>query len=217
MHRYQINNRYGSNDRHRVFVSYYHAEDQDYRERFELLFSDIHDIMVSESVEIGDIDPYLKTETIRQKIRDEYLRDSTVTVVLVGAHTWQRKFVDWEIGSSLRQTQNSSRSGLLGILLPTYPRPSGLLGALNNALSTPYNDIKTAYCNGRPIYYDYRTIPPRLHDNIERGFATIHNWSGNPFEVQGWIHDAFKRRNENPSPDNSRDSFINNRSGERWY
>ena len=70
------------NNRHRVFVSYYHAEDQDYRERFELLFSDIHDIMVSESVEIGDIDPNLKTETIRQKIRDEYLRDSTVTVVL---------------------------------------------------------------------------------------------------------------------------------------
>ena len=56
------------NDRHRVFVSYYHTADQDYRERFEGLFSDIHDIMVSESVEIGDIDPYLKTDTIRQKI-----------------------------------------------------------------------------------------------------------------------------------------------------
>ena len=109
------------NNRHRVFVSYYHREDQCYRNQFEGLFSDIHDIMISESVEIGDIDPNLNTETIRQKIRDEYLRDSTVTVVLVGAHTWQRKFVDWEIGSSIRQTQYSSRSGLLGILLPTYP------------------------------------------------------------------------------------------------
>ena len=87
------------NNRHRVFVSYYHAEDQGYRERFEGLFSDIYDIIVSESVEIGDIDPNLKTETIRQKIRDEYLRDSTVTVVLVSARTWQRKYVDWEIGS----------------------------------------------------------------------------------------------------------------------
>lgn len=180
------------NDRHRVFVSYYHVEDQNYRERFEILFADIHDIMVSESVEIGDIDPTLSTERVRQIIRDQYLRDSTVTVVLVGAHTWQRKFVDWEIGSSIRDTRNSSRSGLLGILLPTYPRP-------------PNN----------PNNYYIHTIPPRLHDNIQCGFATIHNWSNNPTEVQGWIHDAFKQRTE-ILPDNSRDSFKNNRSGERW-
>lgn len=38
------------NNRHRVFVSYYHDEDQGYREWFERIFSDIHDIMVSESV-----------------------------------------------------------------------------------------------------------------------------------------------------------------------
>ena len=181
------------NTRHNVFVSYYHTEDQDYRERFEGLFSDIHDIMVSKSVEIGGIDPNLKTETIRQKIRDEYLRDSTVTVVLVGAHTWQRKFVDWEIASSIRKTKNNTRSGLLGILLPTYLRPPG-----------------------KPNNYYIHTIPPRLYKNIECGFAQIYNWSDNPYEVQKWIDEAFKRRNENPPPDNSYSSFVNNRSNERW-
>ena len=99
------------NDRHRVFVSYYHDEDQDYREYFEELFSDIYDIMVSESVEIGDIDDTkLSTERIRQIIRDEYLRDSTVTVVLVGEHTWQRKFVDWEIGPPASARQSTVRA-----------------------------------------------------------------------------------------------------------
>ena len=181
------------NNRHRVFVSYYHNDDQYYKNAFERLFSGIHEIMVSESVEIGDINPNLKTETIRQIIRDEYLRDSTVTVVLVGAHTWQRKYVDWEIGSSIRQTQYNSRSGLLGILLPTYPKPPG-----------------------EPNNYYIHTIPPRLHDNIQCGFAQIYNWNDDPATVQSWIHDAFKRRNENPPPDNSRDSFKNNRSGERW-
>ena len=133
------------------FVSYYHGEDQDYKGLFEGLFSDIHNIMVSESVEIGDIHPYLPTERIRQIIRDEYLRDSTVTVVLVGAHTWQRKFVDWEIGSSIRSTKNNTRSGLLGILLPTYPRRFGDMSKYN-----PY------------------TIPPRLYKNIECGFAKLY-------------------------------------------
>lgn len=178
--------------RHKVFVSYYHAEDQQYRELFEGLFSEIYNIMVSESVEIGDIDPNLSTERIRQIIRDDYLRDSTVTVVLVGAHTWQRKFVDWEIGSSIRDTKLNPRSGLLGILLPTYPRP-------------PQN----------PNNYDHCTIPPRLHDNIECGFAKIYNWSDDPLTVQSWIHEGFIRRKEK-LPNNSRDSFVNNRSGERW-
>ena len=182
------------NSRHNVFVSYYHAEDQAYREHFEGLFSGVHDIMVSKSVEIDDIDDTkLSTERIRQIIRDRYLKDSTVTVVLVGAHTWQRKYVDWEIGSSIRRTQNSSRSGLLGILLPTYPRPPG-----------------------KPNNYYIHTVPPRLYKNIECGFAKIYNWSNNPDEVQGWIQEVFDRRNEDPRADNSYPSFAKNRSNERW-
>lgn len=182
---------YGNNSsRHKVFVSYHHANDQAYRNRFEQLFANLHEIMVSRSVQIGEISPNTSTETIRQKIRDEYLSDSTVTVVLIGAQTWQRKHVDWEISSSIRETRNSSRSGLLGIILPTYSR----------------ND---------PTKYDPYTIPPRLYDNIKVKFAKLYNWSDNPAVVQGWIHEAFERRNK-IIPDNSFPNFSNNRSGERW-
>ncbi len=133
--------------RHKVFVSYHHARDQSYRDRFERLFAYDHDIMVSRSVQIGDIPANLTTETVRQKIRDEYLRESTVTVVLIGAETWQRKHVDWEIASSIRHTEFNLRSGLLGILLPSYQKPA-------------------------PGKHQSSTIPPRLHDNIECGFAS---------------------------------------------
>jgi hypothetical protein len=176
--------------RHKVFVSYHHANDQAYRDKFEKLFNERHDILVSKSVQIGDIAEGLKTETIRQKIRDEYLRDSTVTVVLIGTQTWQRKHVDWEIGSSIRETKNSSRSGLLGIVLPTHP----------------------SY--GKDTYDPY-TIPPRLFDNEKCGFAEIYKWSTDPAQVQAWIHAAFERRNK-INPDNSYPNFVNNRSGSRW-
>ena len=181
------------NNRHKVFVSYHHANDQCYKDRFETLFVKIYDTMVSKSVEEGDIDPNLKTDTIRQKIRDEYLQDSTVTVVLIGSETWKRKHVDWEIASSIRDTEYNPRSGLLGIVLPSYQSPNEDMSKYN-----PY------------------TIPPRLYDNIVCGFAKIYNWSEDPFVVQSRIHEAFKRRNENPPPNNSRDSFKNNRTGERW-
>jgi len=176
--------------RHKVFISYHHKNDQDDRDKFEKLFVDKHDIMVSKSVQIGEIDKNLKTDTVRQKIRDEYLRDSTVTVVLIGSETWKRKHVDWEIGSSIRQTQHNSRSGLLGIILPSYPR----------------RDSKK---------YDPHTIPPRLYDNIECGFATLHNWTDDHKQIQKWIHDAFERRND-ITPDNSFENFVNNKSGDRW-
>lgn len=176
--------------RHKVFVSYHHANDQAYRDAFERLFSNVHDIMVCRSVQIGDIDPYLKTETIREKIRDAYLADSTVTVVLIGSQTWQRKHVDWEIGASIRHTEHNPRSGLLGILLPTYQRAS-------------------------PTEYYIHTVPPRLHYNVKCGFAKIYNWSSNPAQVQSWIHEAFERRNR-VIPVNSYPSFANNRTGDRW-
>ena len=215
MHYYQ--SRHPQNNRHRVFVSYYHNDDQYHRNLFEGMFSDYHDIMVSESVEIGDIDDTrLSTDQIRQIIRDKYLRKSTVTVVLVGERTWQRKFVDWEIGSSLRQTEYNPRSGLLGILLPTFPCHTVLSGTLRPALWVPTTDIRTISENGRLLSYDSRRIPPRLHDNVERGFAKIYPWSDAPDTVQSWIHEAFKRRDKNPPPDNSYPSFKNNRTGERW-
>jgi len=177
--------------RHKTFVSYHHYNDQYYRDLFESMFQNYYDIMVSKSVQIGDIGDNLSTEYIRQKIRDEYLRDSTVTVVLIGSQTWQRKHVDWEIGSSIRDTRLNPRSGLLGIILPTYPRQD-------------------------TSKYDPHTIPPRLSSNITCGYAKIYNWGNNPAQVQGWIHDAFNRR-KMVNPDNSYPSFVNNRSGQRWY
>jgi len=177
-------------NRHKVFISYHHARDEEYKIAFERRFGDVFGAIVLGSVSDGDIDPNLPTETIRQKIRDEYLRDTSVTVVLIGAETWQRKHIDWEIGSSVRHTEYNPRSGLLGILLPTYPRTN-------------------------PTKYNPRTIPPRLYDNIKCEFAAIYNWSDSPTAVQDWIHQAYLRKSTK-QPDNSRASFGKNRTGDEW-
>jgi len=173
--------------KHKTFVSFHH-EDQGYKSKFvDMMEGDI----VDKSVEDGDIDnTWLATETIRQKIRDEFIRDATVTVVLIGPCTWQRKHVDWEIGSSLRDTRLNSRCGLLGILLPNHAN---------------YGTAK----------HNPSLIPPRLADNCggQDPFARICDWSDDPESVGNWIHRAFSRRNGTP-PNNSRQQFARNRSGE---
>ena len=176
--------------RQKVFVSFHH-EDQAYKDRF---VRGMGHNFVDESVEEGDIDDArLQTDTIRQKIRDEFIADATVTVVRIGPCTWQRKHVDWEIGSSLRDTRNNPRCGLLGILLPNHP------------------DF------GKAVYHP-NLIPPRLADNCggDDPFARIYNWRRlNPQAialVRQWIHLAFQRRGGHP-PNNARRQFGRNRGG----
>ena len=175
-------------DRHKVFISYHHKLDELYKKKF---CSELGTDIVDRSVEDGDIDSRLPTDTVRQKIRDNFIADATVTVVLIGKCTWQRKHVDWEIGSSLRDTKNNSRCGLLGILLPSH-----------------YN-----YSNDT---YNSHLIPPRLADNcgVKDSFAKIYDWPEvwNTDSVRRWIHAAFQRRTS-VNPDNSRLQFRNNRSG----
>ena len=68
--------------RHKVFVSFHH-EDQAYKDRFVRGMG--HDF-VDESVEEGDIDDArLQTDTIRQKIRDEFIADAMAELGKVSA------------------------------------------------------------------------------------------------------------------------------------
>lgn len=167
-------------NKHKVFVSF-HNHDQYRKDQFEHLFG--WDAIVSRSVLAGDISDDLKTETIRQKIRDEYLRDSTVTIVLIGQETYKRKYVDWEISSSLRHTAYNKRSGLLGIFLP------------ESGMST------------RNFYPE--RVPPRLADNLMNGYAKLYDWTGDALTIRRWVHEAYERKSK-IIPDNSRPLFGRN-------
>ena len=63
------------------------------------------------------------TQYVLRQIRQLYLRDSTVTIVLVGKCTWARRFVDWELQASLQRRAGGHPNGLIGILLDNSTRP----------------------------------------------------------------------------------------------
>ena len=104
-------------EKHKVFISYYHDADQAYADELRNFYEDA---IIDRSIydDIG----HLKNETILDKIKFEHLKDSTVTVVLVGKHTWGRKWVDWEINASLRPYGERTRNGLVGVYLPGHSR-----------------------------------------------------------------------------------------------
>ena len=171
---------------HNVFITYYHDHDQQAKDRFVSMMGNN---IVDMSVDIGDIsDTNRPTEATLQRIREDYIAQASVTVVLIGRCTWQRKFVDWEIGASLRETRTNLRCGLLGILLPSHP------------------DFEREG-------YRSQLIPPRLAANCggDEPFASVYDWSGDPSKVRCWIHRAFLRRRRQPDAANSYPLFADNR------
>ena len=139
-----------------------------------------HEIIIDKSVDTGDISDNLSNEQIRQKIRDEYLRDSTVTIVLVGLETKKRKHVDWEIYSSMIDGKVNKKSGILVVNLPST----------NCANFTAWHDDEkeTVYpenerwvsINSRAEYERrYPHMPDRIIDNLLKAEAkvSVTNWS----------------------------------------
>ncbi len=176
---YPMNGLLGSAVRHNVFISYYHNADQAYRDAFETAYGHL---FISKSVNPGDITTDLNTDYIKRLIQEDYISDASVVIVLVGAKTYCRKHVDWEISAGLNK-KVGGYSGMIGILLPDIP--------LNEASE-----------------YQYDAIPARLADNAKSGFAAIYTWNwitASQDRVKTAIGDAFNARiNKADKIDNSR-------------
>lgn len=152
--------------RRKTFISYYHHDDQAFKEKFKNLFDDL---IVNKSVEKDDVDSNNEDEYIKQLIQKDYLADTTVLVVLIGPNTKCRMHVDWEISGALNLKVGDSNAGLLGIQLPTHPD----------------------FGKGK---HTYDLLPARLSDNLKTGYAIIRDWTTDRVKMQSYIEEAFEKR-----------------------
>lgn len=104
--------------RHKCFLSY-HSGDVAEVETFIDTFGEV---FIPRVIGVTDEDDFIDsgdTGYVMNRIRDKYLRESTVTIVLVGRCTWARRYVDWEIYSTLRRDPLNRLSGLMAVTLPS--------------------------------------------------------------------------------------------------
>lgn len=97
---------------HKTFLSYHHTNEQDLKDEIIEKFGG--ESFIDKSVSDGDISTINVSEyNIMREIRENYLGDSTVTVVLIGKETASRPFVNSEIQASL---WGDNPAGLLGVI-----------------------------------------------------------------------------------------------------
>jgi len=181
--------------KHKVFISYHHANDQWYKNEL-LRLNELHNIFINGSVDTGDIDERLDNQTIRQIIRDYYLKDTTVTILLVGTETKNRKHIDWELKSSMINGSLNKKSGILVINLPstncTYytATHSGEKEKVH-----PENDSWTSISTRAEYERRYPYLPARIIDNLLKTEAKISvvNWNElNIEKLRFLIHATFE-------------------------
>ena len=100
--------------KHRCFVSYHKVNSTAVKNFVE----EFSDVFTAKTVGVTDEDDFINSDDrdyVMRRIREKYLSNTTVTIVLIGECTKARKYVDWEIASTLRNDPVNGRSGLLGI------------------------------------------------------------------------------------------------------
>lgn len=121
---------------------------------------------------------HLTDDTIYKKVRRKMMNCS-VTVVLIGERTGHRKWIDWEIWASLR------------------------------SYTHPYDPLKSFKPNGLLAIYlptDSHSVPDRLQDNINSGFAVSMKWKNLERDFESKVNYAYwNRSNVDYKRDNSRE------------
>ena len=192
--------------RHKVFISYYHHDDQTYKDiliNMQELNPDtwqLQSIFEDCSVHENEIDDAgLTSEQIRCIIRDEYIKDATVLILLCGQNTRKRKHIDWEIHAAMYDSDKNPQMGILVINLPT----------INQSVRASTNEEKPLLSdNGHWFslktrqefeqYYPY--MPSRIIDNFIKDVPiTVVEWNrvqGDPQILKQLIDNAYSRRFE---------------------
>ena len=149
---------------HKIFISYHHNNDQDCKER-----------LIEFSEDFGDIPDDWSDEAIRKKIRDEYLRDSTVTILLAGTETKKRKHIDWELYSSMIDGTVNKKSGILVINLPSVScsHYRAAHGEKEKQLIYPENTNWTKVHDRAELERRYPHLSARIIDNLLASNVTI--------------------------------------------
>ncbi|WP_431621546.1 TIR domain-containing protein, partial [Enterobacter hormaechei] len=188
--------------KHNVFISYHHANDQLYKNRLEEMNKE-HDIFINRSVSLGDIDEDEEAQKIREIIRDDYLRDTSVLILLVGLETKNRKHIDWEVFSSMRDSPKNKKSGILVVNLPstgtTYIRSThgeSEKEQIHPGISSWTNIDKRSTFEERFPY-----MPARIIDNFMKkdSYISVVNWDQicwNPENLEKLIELTYNDRDK---------------------
>jgi hypothetical protein len=180
---------------HKCFISF-KMEDEDFK------------IAIQEDERIDMIDKSLKEpidsddeDYIMDKIRNEYLKDSTVTIFLIGEKSkedlgWnEQRFIKRELQGSLYNGRNNTKSGVLGVVLPNMY--DGIFGGSGNCKTCGNNHTYVNLNNSTTISefsYNYYIPTNKCAWSEDDRYCVLVKWDDFINFPNTYIDQAFEKR-----------------------
>lgn len=167
---------------HKTYLSY-HPEDQSQVERFLEQFDHLNNLAIQRPP--GELEQDIEREDDKHKLihkmRQRYLKDSTVTLLLLGPCTYTQRSVDLELLASLHHGQDVMAdpnedilpNGLVAVMLPHY-QEDGFPDRLNENLRVS-EDQPEPYARVIPYPEDKMTLAAAIKDAHTRRETLLPN------------------------------------------
>jgi hypothetical protein len=179
----------------KVYISF-KTEDAAYKTAIqEMEVLDYIDKSLNEAIDSENEDYIL------QKIRSDYLSDSTVTIHLLGLYgaedrgLYEQRFIKRELQGSLYHAQNNTKNGILGVVLPSAT--TAIYGG-NYTCSTcgrshnlvRINDATTI----KEFTYNYYIPNGKCSHAADERYCVLVKWENFVDDPESYIEEAFQKR-----------------------
>lgn len=182
---------------HKCFISY-KTEDKEYKEHIQNhLDIDMIDKSLDHIINSYDQD------YVMRKIREDYLSDSTVTIFLIGGYSaenlgeYEQEYIIKELQASLYNGIGNTRSGILGVVLPTveanifkglYTCPK--CGQNHNWVAMDKNTVINE------LWFNYYIPHDKCVHSEDDRYCVLVKWSEFCVNPNSFIDKAFNKRTE---------------------
>lgn len=182
---------------HKCYISF-KTEESDYKEHIQNnLNIDMIDKSLNEPIDSTD------EEYIMRKIREDYLADSTVTILLIGAYGAESRgeheqyYIKRELRASLYNGADNTRSGVLGVVLPSMT-DSVYKGSINcSTCGGVHNSVSVnEHTTIKEFSYNYYIPNGKCSHPDEDRYCVLVKWDDFCTNPEKYIESAFRKRFE---------------------
>ncbi|MFV3116631.1 TIR domain-containing protein [Gordonia amicalis] len=180
---------------HKVFISF-KTEDKLYKAAIQSWAGlDYVDKSLNEAIPSNDQD------YVMQRIRSDYLKDSTVTIFLIGSRSaenlgeLEQYYIKKELQGSLYNGAGNAKSGILGVVLPSMDSSVYLGSYTCGICGNTHGHVDVGDSTViREFGYNYFIPNSKCSWSDDDRYCVMTTWDTFKDDPERWIDDAFAKR-----------------------
>ena len=187
----------------KTFISYRHNKHKNIIDELRVM-NEKYSLFIDKSVDSGDIPDNFDDEKIRRIIRDEKLKDTTITLFIHGLGTDKRKFIDWELAGSMYDYNDSYRNAIIVIDTLDCSMSASDTKSIDVAIDTS-NFVKISNEQSKSVefwkdklpYAPTRLLKNMARDKVNINVINMNTIRSNPIKLRNLIEKVYIGRKSN--------------------